>query len=413
MPRVRNHASASTSAERRAARDAAVRDAVVIKLRKQRQLHGKYYDEERAKKMVAACISIFAKPNGQLQLRFFDTRQAAAIVSSFVSEPAVTVASIEKELIQFIKTNTDERVPESRRLRRAEPGVEHPHYSGVKNFFLTLKGVGRFVQSMRDPSDHSQPHNAALGWSDLLNDVVKELCTELHERRMLKQAEDAATEDLTAEHRVRAWAQFEAGMDVELTPQGKFVPTGFQRSSDGKFFKLILTDPDSEKKRLSVEECCRLIGNPKKRSESASSKLTLVGKPALQFYRTMSALHTRANIGKRLTPGLTLEQRNAIVVELENTILAQMKPMVCGELSVHGREDARILRPERGASPIACRATDADQLRHAGDDPFAQRLLLSEDCWSLACGLVNTADFLSKRFHYRRTPHRLGKSFLT
>ena len=83
MPRVRKHASASTSAEypaardapastsaeRRAARDAAVRDAVVIKLRQQRQLHGKYYDEERAKKMVVACIPIFAKPTGQLQLR--------------------------------------------------------------------------------------------------------------------------------------------------------------------------------------------------------------------------------------------------------------------------------------------------------------------------------------------------------
>jgi hypothetical protein len=193
---------------------------------------------------------------------------------------------------------------------------------------------------MRDPSDHSQPHDAALSWSDLLNDVVKELCTELHERRRLKQAEDAATEDLTAEHRVRAWAQFEAGMDVELTAQGNFVPTGFQRSSDGKFFKLILTDPDSQKKRLSVEECCHLIGNPKKPYESASSKLTLVGKPVLQFYRAMSAMHTRANIGKRLTPGLSQKQRNAIVVELENTILAQMKPMVCGDLSLDERMHA-------------------------------------------------------------------------
>ena len=55
---------------------------------------------------------------------------------------------------------------------------------------------------------------------------------------MLKQKEDAATKDLIAEHHVRAWAQFEAGMDVELTAQGNFVPTGFQRSSDGKFFKL-------------------------------------------------------------------------------------------------------------------------------------------------------------------------------
>ena len=36
------------------------------------------YDEERAKMMAAACISIFAKPNGQLQLRFFETRQPEA-----------------------------------------------------------------------------------------------------------------------------------------------------------------------------------------------------------------------------------------------------------------------------------------------------------------------------------------------
>ncbi len=122
----------------------------------------------------------------------------------------------------------------------------------------------------------------------------------------------------------------------------------------------VLTDPESEKKRLSVEECCRLIGNLKKRSEPASSKLTLVGKPALQFYRTMSALHTRANIGRRLTPGLTLEQRNAIVVELENTILAQMKPMVCGELSLDERmhayfdqnEERRRLRVEQ-PTPIS------------------------------------------------------------
>ncbi len=311
------------------------------KLGPQWERDGKDFDARVASGMVAACMPVtnLAKQKGQLPLQAFNLNQAAKIVKTFDSDPTVTVTAIEEKITKFIEDHTGKRVPAARRLRRAGRGVEHPHYSGRKKIFLTAKGLGRFVQSMRDPADPSQPHDAALLWSDLLNDVIKQLLTQLHELRSFREEQNAAREDLVAAHHVRAQAQLEAGLDVQQTAQGKLVPTGLQRGADGKGYKMMLGP------QMSVEECCRQIGNPKKRSESASSKLTSVGLPVLGYFRAMSALHTRANIGKRFTAGLSPKQRNAIVVELENKILEQMRPTVCGNLTLHERMRAFFDQP--------------------------------------------------------------------
>ena len=309
------------------------------KLGPQWERDGKDFDEGAASGIIAACMANF-KQKGQPPLQAFNLNQVAKIVKTFDSDPTVTVTAIEEKITKFIEDHTGKRVPAARRLRRAGRGVEHPHYTGRKNnFFLTAKGIGRFVQSMRDPADPSQPHDAALLWSDLLNDVIKQLRTQLHELRSFREEQNAAREDLVAAHHVRAQAQLEAGLDVQQTAQGKLVPTGLQRGSDGKGYKLM------HGPQMSVEECCRQIGNPKKRSESASSKLTSVGLQVLGYFRAMSALHTRNNIGKRFKDGLSQKQRNAIVVELENKILEQMRPTVCGNLTRHERMRAFFDQP--------------------------------------------------------------------